>query len=270
MLRSLLTASTFFLLASAAASAQMPVADEGSVYAGPDGIHVELALVEPASVLVRLRRTGSVFDGLVALAEVRDNGSDVSYVIDYRGRDWHVVRVRDGYYGREHLLFPPGTRDEFRLAYDEEDTEALDTAALAADLADDAAEVEALARFDRDFEEEEEIATVAEAQAAVEAECGVALDVEMRWDTVSDEALKTYAIGSFAATPLDALARWCRSDDILRAVIAEHVRAVTVSFDAPMHLVADGETLHWHTNGDAPNQSDFAYYVLANLLRTAY
>ena len=259
-------------LLSLSVSSAQPYADVAEAYAGDEGVRV--ALLPPAGesgdALVRIERTGSELDGLVLrTAYQRDAQGQERYTLPFRGRDWSLI-YPDAYYGDTLILQVPGQAEEYPLFYDEQATAELNVAELVRAAERDQADVQAISAFERSVEEARVLDRLAEEQTNVMAACNYRPEVSVAWDTVSDETLVNYSIQSYAALPLNAMVRLCQEDSALAQQLATHIGRVAYRFGEAMALSADGNTLLWSNNPEAPNQEDFVYNVLKNTLRTAY
>jgi len=99
------------------------------VFKGTEGQRVDVLAVKPVAegrALIRVRASGSPFDGLVLEGKSKDG----RVAVTYRGSEWTVLNTTDG---RGRAFFPEVK--EFTVKFDEEATGQVDPAALIADHA---------------------------------------------------------------------------------------------------------------------------------------
>ena len=240
-------------------------ADFGNVYEGDRGVTVTVLPSEDGeSALVRLERTGTPLDGLVLSAAYDAESEQVT--LPYKGRDWALV-YSDGFGGL--TLRVPGQAEETFVYYDEEASESLNVAEFVRDAERDRADADAVTAFSRDAEEAQVMTNLESPLSSVAEACGYEPNVSIDWETISDEALANTSIYSFAAIPLDAMARVCQEDAVLAEQLSSDVATVVFELDETLTLTLEDDALMFRSNPGAANQGDFAYNVLLNTLRTA-
>jgi len=249
------------------------VADGTKVYTGAEGVEVALVRLADGSYLLRVKGTTSPLDGKVLPCTV-DHSSDrrTVYQTTIDGRSYSALHVEHGSsgYGAGVRLFFPGLdgRDGLALGYDETRSRAFAAAPLREQHLQQLAtgELAAIARFDRAGARRRAEAGLAEQATTTARACAAPLRATIDWSTIDDATLQSYAIDSFCAAPLEALAHLCRSP-AARAAVARDVTELACRFGSAMALDRSGKALRWTTATGAANAVDFAREQLGATVR---
>lgn len=252
------------VLSGTSASAEEPVGS-GKVYVGPEGESVAVIPLtakgpnDSKQFVLYVQGTDSEFDGKAMLHTMTEQSRGFDYVTQYKGEEFHTVIVRDAYGSKKYEMWVPGRAKTIVVNFDEKRTKALD--------AEDVYEKHTkqkkdgtlgrLAAFNRKEREATGVEGLAEQVKALNDTCGTKVTATIDWKSVTDDAIKTYSISSYCATPLNALQRLCDTPGA-KKIIQAKVKTLACQFGPEMKLDVKAGAVSWTTAVDAANQEEFA------------
>jgi hypothetical protein len=229
-----------------------PTVTRVEVYEAEDW-RVEVAHLEaPNEALIRVFGSGGELDGVPLPYRYESTESGRRWVTEHRGRQRSVLYGMRRPGGDAPLqIHLPGARHG-RTAKEVEDVPVGLGEDIAAAYAEHLASghVEALQRFDRDYEVSSEQESYERSLTRTREACGGAeLEATIDWSTVSDEQLLDLSIASYCDGPLHALRSACGAEGGA-AWVAERLRKVTcrLTTDEEPTLTLEGGALTY----DAP------------------
>jgi hypothetical protein len=237
--------------------------EAGKVYVGTEGEEVAVVPLTPRSekkFLLRVRGTGSEFDGKVFPYELNDWSTSstvqLNYTTQWRGRDYSALNVR----GQRYELYVPGRQQAIRVTYDEKKTQALKPEEVYAQYQKLQADgtLAKLMAFDRKGEAASQDKAYAEALREMNNACGTSVSAAIDWSSITDDQLKELSISSYCESPLSALEDLCTVSNIARQTVREKVKQVSCRFGNAMEPTLEADRVIWTTTKDAPNQEAFA------------
>lgn len=249
-------------LGATPALAAAPV-EAGKVYSGPEGEEVAVVPLSPRSenkFLIRVKGTGSEFDGKVLPYELTDESSGsttrLRYATEYQGRGYSTLHARNSSYE----LYVPGRKQSIRLAYDEKKTAALKPEEVYAQHQKQMADgtLKKLMAFDRKGEQAWHDKALAEVLKDMNTTCGTQVSASIDWSSVNDEQLKDLSISGYCESPLTALKSLCAVSNIAKQTVKEKVKDVSCRFGAAVEPKLEASRVIWTTHKDASNQEQFA------------
>ncbi|MCG8420003.1 MAG: hypothetical protein MJE77_18890 [Proteobacteria bacterium] len=241
--------------------------ERGRVFNGPDGEHVYVVEFKGGTeALIKVTGTRSDVDGKVLDYKIKQDDRWLRYITQVRGRPRATLVREQRRSGGEPLWrsFLGATyRDGLKVTYDEEASQSLDTVAIYREHEKQKANgsLEALQRFDRPAEEEQEDEELVEAAKSMAETCQVEVPVTIAWDTIDDELLKKLSISGYCGAPLDALRNLCRSEPA-RAFVKKNVQRVECRFGPEQGLAIEGGTLTWTASRKGVNAQQHARKTL--------
>lgn len=250
------------VLGAASALAAAPV-EAGKVYTGSDGEEVALVPLTPRSekkFLIRVKGTGSEFDGIVFPYEFNDwssrSATRHSYTTQWHGRDFSTLQVHDSKYS----VWVPGRERPFTVFYDEKKSQALKSEEVYAQyqkLQKDGT-LEKLMAFDRKGEMARHDKTYAETLQEMNTACGTSVSAAIDWSTVTEDMLKELSITSFCESPLTSLKQLCAVSKVAKQTVQQKVKQVSCRFGPALESKLEADRVIWTTNKDASNQEQYA------------
>lgn len=237
--------------------------EAGKVYSGSEGEEVAVVPLAPRAAkkyLLRVRGTGSEFDGKVFPYELNDWSTSTSeqynFKTQWHGRDYTALHVRD----KRYELYVPGRQQAIRLTFDEKKTQALKPEELYTTyqkLQSDGTLAKLMA-FDRKGEaarhDKDYAATLLEMNNA----CGTSVSAAIDWSSVNDDLLKEVSISSYCESPLTAMKGLCEVSNVAKQTVREKVKQVSCRFAPTQEPKFEADRLIWTTHKDASNQDQFA------------
>ncbi|QSQ23348.1 hypothetical protein JY651_51175 [Pyxidicoccus parkwayensis] len=249
-------------LGATTALAASPV-EAGKVYSGPEGEEVAVVPLAPRSAkkyLLRVRGTGSEFDGKVFPYELNDWSSRSSdrfnYTTQWHGRGYSALVVRD----QTYELYVPGRQQEIRVTFDEKKTAALKPEEVYAQYQKLQADgtLTKLMAFDRKGEAAQQDKAYAETLLEMNNACGTAVTAAIDWNSVTDDQLKELSISNYCESPLTALKELCKVSNVAKQTVKEKVKQVSCRFGPELETKLEADRLIWTTSKDASNQEQYA------------
>ncbi len=249
-------------LGASQALAAAPV-EAGKVYSGTEGEEVAVVPLSPRSdkkFILRVKGTGSEFDGLVLPYELNDwstrSAEQFNYSTQWRGRKYTALHVRDTRYE----LYVPGRQRSIRLAFDEKKTAALKPEEVYAQHQKQMGDgtLKKLMAFDRKGEESGHDKEYAQSALEMNNACGTSVAARIDWSSVDEDQLKELSISSYCGAPLTALKELCSASAIAKQTIQEKVKRVSCRFGAALAPKVEADHVIWTTTRDASNQDKFA------------
>ncbi|MCP3141481.1 hypothetical protein [Pyxidicoccus xibeiensis] len=237
--------------------------EAGKVYVGPEGEEVAVVPLTPRSekkFLLRVKGTGSEFDGKVFPFQLRDwstsSSTQVNYVTQWHGRDYAALHVRDSRYD----LYVPGRQQAIRVSYDEKRTAALKPEEVYAqyDKLQKDGTLAKLMAFDRKGESARHDKALAETLVEMNNACRTSVQASIDWSSVTEEQLKELSISGFCEPPLNALKELCSVSNVAKQTVKEKVKQVSCRFGPALEPKLEADRLIWTTNKDASNQDTYA------------
>lgn len=249
-------------LGATQALAAAPV-EAGKVYSGSEGEEAAVVPLSPRSegkFLIRVKGTGSEFDGKVFPYEIIDESSGsttrVRYSTEWRGRGYSALHQRNSSYE----LYVPGRQQSIKLAYDEKRTAALKPEEVYAQHQKQTADgtLQKLMAFDRKGEQAYHDKAYAEVLKDLNTTCGTQVSAAIDWSSVNDEQLKELSISGYCESPLEALKDLCAVSNIAKQTVKEKVKGLSCRFGPALEPKLEAGRVIWTTNKDASNQEQFA------------
>ncbi|MFP2925338.1 hypothetical protein ACLESO_08990 [Pyxidicoccus sp. 3LG] len=237
--------------------------EAGKVYSGSEGEEVAVVPLSPRSdkkYLLRVKGTGSEFDGKVFPYELNDwsthSSTQLNYTTQWHGRGYTALHVRDSRYE----LYVPGRQQAIRVSYDEKRTAALKPEEVYAQYQKLQADgtLAKLMAFDRKGEtarHDKDYATVVQ---EMNNACGTSVSAAIDWTTVTEDQLKELSISSFCESPLTSLKELCTVSNVAKQTVKAKVKQVSCRFGPELETKLEGDRLIWTTNKDASNQETYA------------
>jgi hypothetical protein len=232
-------------------------------FRGADGMHVEAIDFADGTSLVRVLGLDSEITGKVFPCERTQNGERLEYRTKLHGGDWYaLVKERDGRW----MAYVPGAQHGYELEYLEGKSSSVDGAGLqrAHQEQTDRGELAALMRFDRQKEQQQSEAQLAEASARAAERCGKALPTSVAWESVSDAQLLDKSVSGYCESILSGLSRLCE-DEVGKRFVSANVNAVECRLDGDNKLALAAQKLRWSINFDISNADQQAYGALLAL-----
>ncbi|WP_246356917.1 hypothetical protein [Pyxidicoccus fallax] len=249
-------------LGAAPALAGAPV-EAGKVYSGTEGEEVAVVPLTPRTdkkFIIRVRGTGSEFDGLVFPYELNDwstsSTTQLNYKTQWHGRGYTALHVRD----QRYELYVPGRQQAIRLTYDEKKTQSLKADEVYSQyqkLQKDGTLAKLMA-FDRKGEAARHDKAYAEVLHEMNTACGTSVAASIDWSSVTDDHLKELSISSYCEPPLSALKGLCAVSNIAKQTVREKVKQVSCRFGDGQEPKLEADRVIWMTHKDASNQETFA------------
>lgn len=253
------------------AMADISVSKYAKVYKGREGLMVTLLPLTPKDskkALIEVKGMDTELDGLILLYDLVNEGTREAYTMDFDGRKSTRMRANQGYWGKWTQVYLPDVRGEFDVVFDEKASKQLNIGNFKERyLTQEKNKVQqSLAKFRK--EKHLKMANESFAKLAKKASdaCGTQINASIDWSTISDDNLKKLSISSYCGSPLDSLARLCKSSASNKKTLSNKVSKMNCRMGEKIHLGITDKTLNWVTNKDAPNQDDFTKYVLMNEL----
>lgn len=234
------------------------------VFKGAEGIRVSvLEMNDGKRALVQVTGSESQFENKTVECVITDDGPYRRYTTKVRGRDWNVVvreksrRNNSNVTWRSYL--GAGYSSGVKLAMDEEASASLDVVPIYRQYEDQKFDgtLDKLSKFNRSFEEGEEMKAFAEEAASMKDKCGVDVELSVDWKSVDDETLMSKSIASFCSNALDAMASLCRSS-VAQAYAKNNMKKMhcRIGDGTALELSGGKATLTW--NDDSRNLQQFS------------
>lgn len=234
-------------------------------FTGPEGLRVQAVDLADGGALVVARGVESEATGRVVRCEREEDGSSLYYRTVFRGRRWNILVRREVSAGAGSwtAYLPGASQNGFELAYAEKASGEVDAQALYREHQSQAqsGQLAALQNFDRPAEERAEQAELDAAAARTAEDCGAPLQVQVAWNTVSDEQLKEKSVSGYCESVLSGLSNICRFESG-RAFAKAQVKQVTCRLDGASELTLEDDTLRWAISFDTYNLQDRAREAL--------
>jgi hypothetical protein len=237
--------------------------EEGKVYSGTEGEEVAVVPLAPRAAkkyLLRVRGTGSEFDGKVFPFELNDfstgSTAQFNYKTQWHGRNYTALHAR----GQNYELYVPGRQQAIRLTYDEKKTQALKPEEVYSQYQKLQADgtLAKLMAFDRKGETARHDTAYAETLQELNTTCGTAVSATIDWKSVTDDQLKQLNISNLCKPPLAALKSLCEDSNIAKQTVREKVKQVSCRFGPAVEPKLEADRLIWTTHEDARNQDKYA------------
>ncbi|WP_223755834.1 hypothetical protein [Myxococcus sp. RHSTA-1-4] len=249
-------------LGAAPSLAAAPV-EAGKVYSGTEGEEVAVVPLAPRSdkkFLIRVRGTGSEFDGKVFPYELNDWSTSSTVQLNYKtqwhGRDYTALHVRD----QRYEMYVPGRQQAIRLTYDEKKTQSLKPEEVYSQyqkLQKDGTLAKLMA-FDRKGEAARHDKDYADTLHEMNSACGTSVSAAIDWSSVTDDHLKELSISSYCDAPLTAMKQLCTVSNIAKQTVREKVKQVSCRFGNALEPKLEADRVIWTTHKDASNQDQHA------------
>jgi len=231
-----------------------------------DGINVVIApTTDKKQALVKITGINHEIDDITFLTDLKPHGSNNAYKYTYDGTERSLVTVNNGYNCCSYTLYIPDTRDGIYLSIKEESTPAIVTELKAQYEQQKSKGTQAkLATFNREKHLTAQQKNISFANNEINKQCGRKISTNIAWETINDETLKDYSVGSFCAQVANEMAYMCKNDQSFKNEIA-HIDAIECQFTDKLKLRQNGKTLTFKTAPKAPNQPQFIKSYLLNL-----
>jgi hypothetical protein len=253
---------TAVALGATSGLAAAPV-EAGKVYSGSEGEEVAVVPLTPRSAkkyLLRVRGTGSEFDGKVFPYELSDwstsSSAQYNYKTQWHGRGYTALHVRD----QRYELYVPGRQQAIRVTFDEKKTQALKPEEVYATYQKLQADgtLAKLMAFDRKGEQARHDKTYAATLLEMNNACGTSVAATIDWSSVNDDLLKELSISGYCESPLTALKSLCEASNIAKQTVREKVKQVSCRFGSELESKVEADRVIWTTHKDASNQETYA------------
>jgi hypothetical protein len=273
-----------FLLSCASSPKPAPrVADpstliaRGMVFQGGEGVRVELVeLTSGKDALIQVTGTRSEVEGKVLEHRIVDDGGRMNYVTQIYGRDQYTLVRETSRFGGDptwNLYVRGSDISGMQVAYDQKASQALDTVALYRkyETQRDDGTLAALQRFDRQREQRDEEAALAETAELAKKACQGDVAVTIDWSTIDDDTLKELSIAGYCEHGLDVMRQLCDAEGEgagegnrgpARAFFAQSVGNYRCRFGKETGLAIADRTMTWTVSREGSNLGDFARKAL--------
>jgi hypothetical protein len=237
--------------------------EAGKVYSGTEGEEVAVVPLAPRAAkkyILRVRGTGSEFDGKVFPYELNDwstsSTEQYNFKTQWHGRDYTTLYGRD----QRYELYVPGRQQAIRVTFDEKRTAALkpeEVYATYQKLQSDGTLAKLMA-FDRKGEQARHDKSYADTLLEMNNACGTSVSAAIDWSSVNDDLLKELSISSYCESPLTSLKSLCEVSNVAKQTVREKVKQVSCRFGPALETKVEADRVIWQTNKDASNQDTYA------------
>ncbi|KTF17093.1 hypothetical protein [Pseudoalteromonas sp. 10-33] len=215
--------------------------------------------------LVKVTGINHDIDGITFLMDLKPQGSNKAYKFTYDGTERSLISIDKGYRCCSYTLYIPDTRDGIYLAKKEGANPAIveDLKAQYQQHIKKGTQAK-LARFNRQKHLNYQQSKIDTANDSVVNQCGLSIKTTIKWDSIDDTVLQSYAVGSFCAQVADEMVDMCKKDINFKNDIA-HLNTINCQFSDKLKLRQSSGVLTFKTSPKAPNQSQFIEAYLLNL-----
>jgi len=231
-----------------------------------EGVNVVIApTTNKKQALVKVTGVNHDIDGIVFLTDLKPHGSNKAYKYTYDGSQRSLVSVEEGYRCCSYKLYIPDTRDGTYLSKKEKTTPGIvdDLKALYEQQLSQGTQAE-LAKFNREKNLAHQQKNISAANNEIDKQCGLKIKTNVNWESIDDENLNKYAVGSYCAQVANEMANMCKKDQSFKNDI-EQFNAIECKFTNELKLRKNGNTLIFKTAPKAANQRQFIESYLLNL-----
>lgn len=231
-----------------------------------EGSNVIIApTADKTQALVKITGINHDIDGIVFLTNLKPHGSNKAYKYIFDGTERSLISVNEGYRCCSYTLYIPDSGDGIYLAKKEESNPAI-VEDLKAQYEQQLAKGTQgkLAKFNREKHLKFQQKSISAANSEVDKQCGLKINTQLNWDSIDDENLKEYAVGSFCAQVAKEVAYMCEKDQNFKSDVAQF-NTIECKFTDVLKLRMNNNTLIFKTTPKAPNQREFIKSYLLNL-----
>ena len=210
------------LLASGLAWAEHPLSNP-RVYVGPEGLRVVVAMAKSDACVLQVLGTRGPLDGLVFDCTVERADLQTKHFITLRGRKKLALKA-DGQ-GTAGVSEATGL-----LSFSDTETKKENLEALWAKHQSQAAQLAALAKFDRAAESAELARRVKDATEPLNRACGTKIAFTLDWSAATDELFQASRPEESCLKVISAMTEMCGRYKVARSTFAEKLTEVRCTF----------------------------------------
>jgi hypothetical protein len=255
-----------------ATSAEQPAAElsasavgQTRAFTGPEGLRVQAVDLADNGALVAASGVASEATGRVVRCEREQDGPYLYYRTIFHGRRWNVLVRRESSAGAGTwtAYLPGASQNGFELTYAEKESAEINAQELYRQhrAQDASGQLAALQSFDRPAEERSEQEQLDAAAKRTAEDCGGPLQLQVAWNTISDEQLKEKSVSGYCESVLSGLSNICRFESG-RAFVKARIKKAVCRLDGKSELALEGDALRWAISFDTYNLQDRAREAL--------
>lgn len=242
------------------------------VYSGPQGSVIKVLPVTigyKKKALVEISGIQTEVDGIVILHDIIKRRSGMAYTTIIRGKNVWTLEGREGYYGR--MYFSARTPERFKrfdVVYNELVSKKENPRYMIERYKGQLAQgiQTKIAKFSRKDKQAQILTSLKETLNKYQSSCGSNIDIDINWNSITDENLKGLSISSYCGAPVEAMQTLCYTNKDFKAFAAAKVKTVHCEMKERMKIRFNGNgVVSWNVNKAGANMKDFNRYFFLNL-----
>lgn len=225
-----------------------------------------VASTDNSQALVKVTGVNNPIDEVVFLATLEPHGSSKAYKYTIDGQKRALVTLAQSYGCCSYTLYLPGDSKGIHLTEQKDKREKAITDDTYAQYQSQLAQnvQSQLAKFDRSSKVAQLQTSLNDASQTLNKQCQQAIPTQVNWQSISDEHLQTYAVGSFCAQVSKSLAARCEDNPEFKNKI-KSFKQIECDFGEQLKLRHTDSVIQFNTAPKEPNQQQFIDAYFRNL-----